>query len=468
MPNTLIPIQTITLSSSASVVGFYNIPQNYTDLKVIISTRNVANSVAGNVYVKPNGSSSNMATRNYYGYATGGGSNTDTYCWGYCNANLSTASTFSNLEFTILSYTSSTNKTLYCDSVFENNGSEARLAYNNGLWSNTSPITSLEFITRDNGGTGADSTFVANSTFTLYGISNGVKATGGTLTVAGGYAYHTFTSTGSFLPSQQINNAEVLVIAGGASGGCASPSGVAGGGGGAGGYVYSSNQLLKAGTSYTAIVGAGGAGRTYNVSGHQRGLSGSDSIFPGITSAIGGGGGGVYPNDSTRTALSGGSGGGGGADSGTGYTGAAGTIGQGNSGGNGWNGGGTGSNGNAGGGGGAGAVGTNGIANNAGVGGAGLYTHSIWASATGTGVDGYYAGGGGGGTTYGSGFIGAGGVGGGGLGGYSQSSGNGTPGSGTANTGSGGGGSAALNGSVGGTNSGSGGSGIIIIRYPLT
>ena len=270
-----------------------------------------------------------------------------------------------------------------------------------------------------------------------------VVATGGTITTlpSGNYRIHTFTSSDTFTFSGAATLAvEYLVVAGGgAGGGAANSTGY--GGGGAGGLL-TGNLTLSASTTYTATVGAGGAGR----SGHTSGNAGFNSVFDTITSIGGGGGNSQYVTNTS----SGGSGGGG-----EGFTasgaGGAGTVGQGNAGGAGTQV----SNYGGGGGGGAGAVGGDGPGgNDAGDGGVGLAS-SI------TGSEVYYAGGGGGGTGTGSdGVGGAGGLGGGGNGGSSPYT-----TAGTANTGGGGG--AGGYGAVSIGDGSSGGSGVIIIRYAI-
>jgi hypothetical protein len=434
MPNTLIPIQTYTLTSSASSITFSNIPQNYTDLKIVVSGRDSTYGAdTSTIYFKFNNDATNQNHRRLFNNGGTVGNGTLTIL-GITNMNgtTSTSNTFSNGEVYIPNYTSSNFKSLLVENVMENFSATVYSGFLAGLWSNTAAITSVNFT--------CDGSFATGSTFTLYGVSNGVKATGGTLTVAGGYAYHTFTSTGSFLPSQKITGAEVLIVAGG-GGGSVNEAG----GGGAGGLLNPVSQTLNAGNTYTAAIGAGGATASTN------GVRGSSSIFSTFTTVGGGGGG-----NGGVAGASGGSGGGGGA-----YGSNAGgtpTVGQGFAGG-------IGSviNGGAAGGGGAGEIGTNGTATTAGNGGNGLIFNS-WGSVTGTGqlVGGvyYYAGGGGGGAFTGS-TQSRGGYGGGGAGGA------GTPTvgtAGTANTGGGGGG-----GGTGGTIvGGAGGSGIIIIRYPLS
>jgi hypothetical protein len=445
MPNTLIPIQTVTLSSTSSSITFSNIPQNYTDLKLVASTR--ANSTNSGyerlgLGMAFNGSLSDISSKFLYG--DGSSTTSFTYTNGYIGwmpAADATANTYSTCDIRITNYTSANHKSFSVDFPSVNNStttSKVSLCVVSGLWSQTAAITSLTFSVEGGG------LFASGSSITLYGISNGVKAVGGTLTVAGGYAYHTFTSTGSFLPSQKITGAEILCTAGGAGG-----AGTLGGGGGAGGVLYASSQTLNAGNSYTALVGSGGSGGATQV----EGSSGSNSVFSSLI-AIGGGGGG-RGGSPANAGRNGGSGGGAYA---TGTPG-TGTSGQGNNGGSGV------SNENSGGGGGAGAVGGTATTTVPGVGGIGTSAYTTWHSVTSTGVlsGGFYyiAGGGGGG-----GFSYNGGQGGRGGGGSAGDSGGSVGYAATANTGGGGGGASYNNGTQ--YAGGAGGSGLVIVRYPLS
>lgn len=234
---------------------------------------------------------------------------------------------------------------------------------------------------------------------------------------------------------------ELLVVAGGGGGG-----GNHGGGGGAGGLLYGTYSVSTS-TTYTVTIGGGGSGSSSGGSG----TNGSNSVFA-LATAIGGGRGGSYSQDTSPAA--GGSGAGGTSRAGR-TTGAlanqgnsGGLTGYGNNGGNAvtgqtdWPGGG---------GGGAGAVGTN--ATNAGKGGNGGNGRQYDIS----GTNAYYGGGGGGCGQYQT----AGQQGSGGLGGGANGSVDVTPAAATANTGGGGGGARDAQGS-------SGGSGIVILRYPDT
>jgi hypothetical protein len=441
-----------TLTSGAQSITFSNIPQNYTDLRILFSARVDTSGGYSNVKIGFNGSTSNITWRAFYAYSgssTGANTGGTERVAGNANANSSTSSTFSNADVYITDYTSTTYaKTISGESVVESNDStNPLLSFDTNYW-NPGTQAAITSITLSNSASPA-ADFVSGSTFYLYGIG-GTRATGGTITADGAYTYHTFTSTSTFIANEKIKNAEALVIAGGGGGARRH-----GGGGGAGGVSHHNYQTFMPGSSYTVTVGAGGAGATSS----GAGVVGNNSVFSAITSN--GGGRGIQDAGAANSTADGGSGGG------RANYGTAGTVGgsatQGNTGGAigyGNNGGAGKDNGSnslaAGGGGGAGAVGeTAPTTTQPGKGGDGLNTWSAWATATSTGVSGYYAGGGGG-SSFSESTFGTGGAGGGGAG---NSTGAAT--AGTANTGSGGGGQGNDN-----ANAGSGGSGLVIIRYP--
>lgn len=450
MANAIQLIQTQRLTTTASSITFTNIPQTYKTLLVKISARNTSadlffrmdvNGGAGTQYSQflHNDTGTlfagrDTASNNYSAYL-------------YTPGTGQASNTFSNNEIKFIDYSGSQLKRWFGTYTVANSSSSILMGRSSGYYTGvTTGITSITF---------SGTTFTSGSTFSLYG-ENIAYATGGTITYGSGYAYHTFTSTGSFLPTQQITGAEILTIAGGGGGG-----GSYAGGGGAGGLSYQSYQKLFAGNAYVALIGSGGSGGGQNVNG----TSGSSSVF-GSAVAIGGGGGGNGGSVTTNVGLPGGSGGGAGrgAFSAGDKAGGTGVVGQGNNGGA-WI---QATEGNIGsGGGGAGGAGTSqGLSGpgvgRAGNGGVGSSNYSIWGTVTGTGqLSGgvyYYAGGGGGGAFSGETGNGAGGAGGGGGGGFGVNGSNGT-----ANTGGGGGGGGGNTGYTGGT----GGSGIVIIRYPL-
>lgn len=442
-------------AASVTLPGTGTIPQTYTDLKLVISARgNTAqmsfNGTGGTAYsfIRLMGVGSGTPSSG----ANSGISQFEGFDWNYTTY---TANTFSSTEVYIPNYAvSGINKSISLDNTQENNATQAYAQLYAGLFSNTSPITSITL-------TSSGGNFVEGSTFYLYGISavtSTPKATGGIVSQDATHWYHTFPFTSTFTPTQNIT-CDYLVIAGGGSSGFGNAGG--GGAGGlrstvtatGGGGTLESAVSLTSSTAYTVTVGAGGARQT---TGGNRGNNGSDSSIAGtglttITST-GGGGSGSYETNQ-KSGANGGSGGGGGSFSsrsgseagGTGITGSQGYGGG---------------NGNSasfdfagGSGGGAGAAGVNASSTSAGrTGGNGVAIPAI-ANATFTGVNTFYAGGGGGGADS---TPGAGGLGGGGTSGTTSIDGT----NGIVNTGGGGGGQRVASGSAA-----LGGSGLVVIRY---
>ncbi len=447
MPQNYVLLETIVLGQNSASVTFDNIPQTgYTDLKIVGSARSTYSGGYVAMRLNPNGSTSNASSSIVYGSGTSVAAFSDTIIYATINANNATSNTFGNFEIYCPNYTVSATKTFSVDAVTEDNASTALTLFAGSRWDSNSAITSLYLAP-----TVGD--FMANSTFSLYGVADtgatpviSPFATGGNIVANDGtYWYHAFLSSGTFAPLKNLS-CDYLLVAGGGAGG-----GQIGGGGGAGGLRYLT-QSLVGNTTYPAIVGAGGAG--INAVQTESG-NGTNSSFAG-NSATGGGGGGGNGGDFAGGKNGGSSGGAG--ESNASFSGNAGgyTPVEGYAGGNAFN---T-PNYGSGGGGGAGGNGASGTGSAGGNGGVGVNTYSAFATATNTGVSGYYAGGGGGsiiGATQGSG-----GSGGGGRGGNFENI--VQPQSGTANTGGGGGGQASNSASF---PSGSGGSGIVIVRYPM-
>jgi len=456
MAITYTKIASVTVGAGgASSIDFTAIPSTYTDLCVKLSIRNTSTESTNQVLVQPNSATTNLSSRVLAGTGSAALSasyTSDSSLWGYCCGTGSTANTFSNSEFYFPNYAGSNYKAVSIDSVNETNATDARQIINAGLWSNTTAISSLKFLTIENS-TGNSKNFVQYSTATLYGVTNAStaatkKATGGDIIVtSGGYTYHAFLTSGTFTPTQSLS-CDVLAVAGGGGGGTAN----IGGGGGAGGIIYFAGQSVTA-TGYSITVGAGGA----------RFTDGTNSTFGALTAAVGGGRGGRSNFGGTYTdwgPRAGGSGGGVGNDGlpggATTQTGTGATAFYGNAGGS------VSTNGNFASGGGAGAAGTTTNSNNAAAGGVGISTYSAWGVATTTGhfVSGsaWFGGGGASGAN-----VDAGGTrittranGGGGT------SGGGGGADGLPNTGGGGGGS-----SYSADDGRAGGSGIVIVRYAV-
>lgn len=178
-------------------------------------------------------------------------------------------------------------------------------------------------------------------------LTGALDGTGGTITHAGGYTIHTFTSSGTFNPGF-TRTVEYLVVAGGAGGGSASSAYGSGGGGGAGGMKTGSVELALG--THAITVGLGGAGGADASPAANNGANGGDSSIGTEVTAHGGGyGAGAHATATAGNA--GGSGGGGAGSASGGAAGGAGTSGEGNDGGPGtsaYNGGGGGGAGGAG------------------------------------------------------------------------------------------------------------------------
>ena len=445
--NTYVPLYTTTLASAASSVTISSISSAYTDLVLVASIFN-SGTAANAVLYRVGTGSLNTATNYSTTFLEGSGTSatserTTSQTYAYVTGNgIATNTTTPNLAIiNFQNYANTTTNKTFLSRFSGPSGSEVNATVS--LWRQTTAIDTIQIYLS------GSVNFAAGTTVSLYGIAaataqtNTAKATGGTISYGMGYAYHAFTSSGTFTPTQSLT-ADILVIAGGGGGGSSAGAGYYAAGGGAGGLVGYINQSLTT-TGYTVTVGAGGSGS----SAAAKGGNGVNSQFASLTASVGGGGGGGG-GDSILANIDGNTGGSGGGANSTRGTNGSGTIGQGNNGGAG--------NGtwqvtvqSGGGGGGAGGLGGNAPANDTGgAGGIGSALYSDWGLVTSTGqnVNGtrYFAGGAGGnGNTSG----GAGGYGGGGAGGINSGN------AGTANTG--GGGSATQ----------AGGSGLVIVRYAI-
>lgn len=455
-----------TLTGNSTSVTFSNIPQNFTDLVIIVSGVGAVQDgysilcQVGNTSID---TGSNYSTTRIGGNGTATSSGRATAASYMRLQNLTGQSTTSgnvtNLLINFMNYSNGTTFKSVINRANQTNGSYPGVELLINLWRNTSPINIIQLFPF----TGAS--FATGSTFTLYGIecAKTPKADGGIITTDGTYWIHTFTNSGLFVPKQSLT-CDYLVVAGGGGGGGLQEWGGGGGAGGlrstvtatGGGGSLESALSLSSGIGYTVTVGAGGAGKPIRGTGNQ----GSNSTFSTITSTGGGGGGGITRSpDVANAPTTGGSGGGGevlpSTFTGT-NTGAAGTTNQGYAGGNGYSSPTVYNYSKAGGGGGAGGVGQTGQqgtsssspSSPAGNGGNGVAVSISGFSVT-------YGGGGAGGAYFST-ITSTGGSGGGGNGGNSSNNAS----NGTSNTGGGGGGN-------GSTSTGSGGSGIVIVRYAV-
>lgn len=388
---TMVFIDSVTVGSGgAASIEFTNIPQTYDDLVLLCSFRVERSTTASTVVMNFNNSSSNYSGRTLVGDGSTASSGLNGVTTDIrnitVNANTSTANTFANTMFYIPNYKGSTAKSVSIDSVMENNATTSFQNLTAALWNDTSAITSIKFAE-----TNGPSDIAQHSTAYLYGVSRTtVKATGGMITETDTHIIHTFTSSSTFIPNENLTDVDFLVVAGG---GGSLGHGMAGGGGAGGlrtsigsvsggGVAAQSKINFNSSTSYSIVVGAGGPASAHNSGGTSPSVgNGSASSISGLgfttISCVGGGGGGDYANSGSTFSQNGATGGSGGGAGGSGdvdWVGGAGTSGEGYSGGNNLKNGSVG--GNGGGGGGAGSVGlapiTSSGANDGGVGGSGL------------------------------------------------------------------------------------------------
>ena len=163
MATTYTLIDKAILTGTQANVEFTSIPATYTDIKLVLSTRN---SSTGNYFdININGSSANLSNRRIYTNSSVVASYSGSDLIAYCDYASRTNSTFDNIEIYIPNYASSNYKSISIDNVTENNGSAADLALIAGLWSSTSAITAIKFLS-------STGSFEANSSFYLYGIKN--------------------------------------------------------------------------------------------------------------------------------------------------------------------------------------------------------------------------------------------------------------------------------------------------------
>jgi hypothetical protein len=169
MATTYTLIEAKTLTTTTASITFSSIPGTYTDLLLKISSRN--NDIYNEIHFRFNGNSgNNYSGRNVYGDGSSAISSSSSSISSLQNLTVQsvsgqTANTFGNTELYIPNYTSSNNKSISADGVQENNATSAQAMLGAGLWAQTAAITSIEAFP-------SIGSFVAYSTFYLYGISN--------------------------------------------------------------------------------------------------------------------------------------------------------------------------------------------------------------------------------------------------------------------------------------------------------
>ena len=167
---TYVKIATTTISSASSAVTFSNLPQNYTDLYLVLSVRANSAPTSFGTGIRFNGDTgTNYSFTNLRGDgAVAASSLQSNYSWlpltdDVVAGGSTTIPTLGTMD--IFSYAGSTNKTELQTVSQDLNGS-GTVQRAVGLWRNTAAITSITtFIT-----SGASWYFGNGSTITLYGI----------------------------------------------------------------------------------------------------------------------------------------------------------------------------------------------------------------------------------------------------------------------------------------------------------
>jgi len=144
MANTFIKIETITVGTAIASITFSAIPQTYTDLQLVISSRTSRASDSDGLFITFNSVTTGYTQRDVLGSGTAAVSgNTSLRYIGETPGNNATASVFGNAQVYIPNYTSANNKSYSVDAVAEDNDSSAYVSLVAGLWSNTAAITSI-------------------------------------------------------------------------------------------------------------------------------------------------------------------------------------------------------------------------------------------------------------------------------------------------------------------------------------
>jgi hypothetical protein len=165
MAYTYSKIATYTVGSGGiASIDFLNIPQTYTDLVLKVSARTNTTGSGNGFVMYLNGSTSSYTRRSVYGDGSTTASNSGTTAaGGLINGTTETSNTFASTDIYIPNYTGSNFKSTSHDTVSENNATFAYVLLSAGLWSNTSPITSMTLV--PNAGN-----FVQYTSAHLYGI----------------------------------------------------------------------------------------------------------------------------------------------------------------------------------------------------------------------------------------------------------------------------------------------------------
>lgn len=169
MANTFYKIASVTVGSGGSAtIEFTSIPDTYTDLLILSSTRDGTNADNNTEFkVKFNNSSTSYSNKYIQGSGSSASSGTygTTFLYtGESDSSTATANTFGSSSIYIPNYAGSAYKSVSSDLTSEENTTVSYATLTAGLWSNTAAITSIQIT--------CNGSWAQYSTATLYGIKN--------------------------------------------------------------------------------------------------------------------------------------------------------------------------------------------------------------------------------------------------------------------------------------------------------
>jgi len=159
-------IETVELASSASSITFSSIPQTYTDLLILGSSR----TDGSNNEIEVSFNSTTATGVRIVGRSDNNSVSSSSNGQIITSRSVETSNTFGSFSLYISNYQSSTNKSYSADGVAENNASLTFQTLTAGLVSVTSAVTTVNL-------DAIGLNFVAGSIFSLYGITAGGDGT---------------------------------------------------------------------------------------------------------------------------------------------------------------------------------------------------------------------------------------------------------------------------------------------------
>lgn len=166
--STYTPIATYTTSNTTTTTITFGsgntLPQTYTDLYLVVTTKPTATPTSYGVNLRLNGDSGTNYSRTYfYGYGGGAGTgrNTNQNNYGFMSAGSTTANQYNMGRLHIMDYA---NTTTYKTMVSRGDDVSDSTQITVGLWRNTNAITQIDIIATDS------LYYGSGCVFTLYGI----------------------------------------------------------------------------------------------------------------------------------------------------------------------------------------------------------------------------------------------------------------------------------------------------------